>query len=390
MLKHTAFAIVLGMGLAATAAAQSSGKPAPTITINDLSAPTSPAFVLLGVSPAAVDRPETPKAFTLSLLSKVATANGLPRNYALEVAPYWLTSHPGLTFGDYQNPNVWQSIRQSFSLTLGTAPIPGAAPSADPTGTRIGLAFRVAIVNGRAHPRLQSLVQQLETSDDIRFDLMDKEDELLEALKKDPTSKTLNDELARVQKQIAGERAKTAPVALQIQGLDAERVGFFLHVAAGQVWNVPGDDLDQSTRGKRGLWLTPSYRWRRCGAAESCESSFDIIAVARALTEPDKDAVWDYGGRVVWKVNQELMASIEALRRHDTAATPADKTSSNRTVGLIEYRIRQDLILYGSFGRDFKEITGTKPLVSFLGLNIGFGDKPVVEAKTSKSTGGQK
>jgi hypothetical protein len=381
MLKKSCLVLVFLTVSITAAFAQSDTK----ITIDDLSAPQSPAFVLLGVSPANVERPETPKAFALNLLDKVTTSNGLPRNYALEVAPYWLASHPNLQFADYQNPNVRRSILQTLLISVGTAPIPGATETDDPIGTKIGLGARTAIFNGRANSGITRLVKQIESIDDEVFDLMEKEDDLLEAVKANPNDKQAAADLAAVQKSIVDTRAKTESLALQIQTLDAERVGFFLNIAGGQVWTVLEDDIRQSQTEKRGIWVTPSYRWRGCADDKDCESSVDAIAVVRALKEPANDTVWDYGGRLVWKGNKEFNVSLEALRRHQTGSATEDD-DSNRTVGVLEYRIREDLILFGSFGQDFKQVTGTKPLVSFLGLNLGFGKKAVVGAKSEKTT----
>jgi hypothetical protein len=380
MLKNSCVALLLLAVCAADALAQSDKK----VVIDDLSAPQSPAFILLGVAPTSVERPDTPKAFGLNFLDKVTTANGFPSNYALQVAPYWLASHPNLQFGEYQNPNVKQSILQTLLISVGTSPIPGAKSTDDPLGSKVGLGVRTAIFNGGANPRLERLLPQLEKIDDEVLDLMAKEDELLAALKKNPGDVKLIAELAELQKTITATRAKTEAVTLQIQALDAERIGFFLNIAGGQVWTFPQDDVRDASSEKRGFWVTPSYRWRGCADTADCESSVDAIAVVRTLKEPDKDAVWDYGGRIVWKASKQLNVSLEALRR-DSGDDAADE-KSNRTVGVLEYRIREDLILFGSFGQDFKQVTGTKPLVSFLGLNLGFGKKAVVGTSTTKPT----
>jgi hypothetical protein len=379
MLKNLVVAAVVLVLCATDTRAQSK------VTIDDLSAPQSPALILLGVSPANVERPDTPKALALNLLDRVTTSKGLPRNYALGVAPYWLTSHPNLQFGDYQNPDVRQSILQTLLISVGTAPLPGATATAEPVGTRIGLGVRTAILNGRANPRIERLLTQIEKIDDEVFDKLDREGVLLAILKKDPTDKQATLELATVQKDLLGLRAKTEPLALQIQALDAERIGFFLNIAGGQAWTVPADDIENAQTGRRGIWFTPSYRWRGCSAEQDCESSFDAIAVVRGSKEPAKEEVWDYGARAVWKASKEFNMSLEALRRHQTGSAAAN-ADSNRTVGLVEYRIRQDLILYGSFGQDFRELTGAKPLVSFLGLNLGFGKKAVVGTSTATTT----
>lgn len=381
MLKHSCVALLLCAASSRVAFGQSSSK----VTIDDLSAPQSPAFVLLDVSPAKVERPETPKAFVLNLLDKVATSDGLPRNYALEVAPYWLASHPTLQFADYQNPGVAQSILQTLLISVGTAPIPGATASAPPVGSKVGLGARAAIVNGRASPRTTRLIRQIESVDDDVFDLMEKEDALRQTVASTPNDRQAAADLAATQQAITDIRRKSESLALQVQALDAERVGFFLNVAGGQVWTSPGDDIEQTRAEKRGVWVTPSYRWRGCADGKECESSFDAIGVVRALKAPATATVWDYGGRMVWKATKEFSVSLEALRRRQ-AGSAAQKVDSNRTVGLLEYRVRQDLILFGSFGQDFKQVTGTKPLVSLLGLNLGFGQKAVVGANSQKAT----
>lgn len=390
MQKHILLTLTAVLTLGTAAFAQDGAKPATKVKIDDLSAPTSPAFVLLGIAPAAVERPETPKAFTLNLLETVAKSNGVPRNYALEVAPYWLVSHPNLEFETYQNPGVGQSILQTLAISIGTSPIPGETAEADPLGTKIGLGIRTAIFNGQVNSRfrtqLQNRIAKIEPLADVVLDLLIEEDELLDTVRANAGDQAASSRLIAVQNGISEARQRLEALALEVQSLDAERVGFFLNVAGGQVWTAFADDVRNSKAEKRGFWVTPSYRWRGCGDADTCEASLDAIGVVRVLKEPENNAAWDYGGRVVWKATKELNLSLEAVRRHQQARTADVEEDSNRTVGLVEYRIRQDLILFGSFGQDFKELTGKKPLVSFLGLNIGFGDKPVVSASPKAAT----
>ena len=335
------------------AAAQTGG-----VDINDLAAPTSPAFVLLDVAPASVERPDNPKAFALNLVNHLAGSDGLPKDYAMEVAPYWLTSHPSLTFRQYQRPHVWQSIAQTFSLSIATAPIDDAAE--DDPGRRLGLGVRTQVWNGRPNETLEERVAELEAINGVILD------RLAQGL------------------PIDEQRAQARIKALEIQGLDAERLGFFLAVAGGQVWSVPEGDTRLAEAQRRAVWVTPSYRLRTCNAASpECVASLDFIGVVRTLKDPGKDAAWDYGGRLLWRPNRQLYLSIEALRRH----APGEEVDpeASRTVGMLEYRIRPDLAVYGSFGRDFEEDGGVRPLVSIMGLNIGFGRTPSVQPVTKPS-----
>jgi hypothetical protein len=362
-------AVALALPLAATAAAQEK------VAIDDLTAPTSPAFVLLDVSPASVERPDNAKTLTLNLINRLSTSKGLPQNYALEVAPYWLASHTDLTFTQYQSPSPLQSIAQSFMVSVATVPIPGATTPADPTGIRLGIGFRAHIWNGKSNQKLAEVVAEL----------ADVNGQILDAINIQAGSTSTPGQIRQAKEEEQQARIRAKKLALDIQGLDAERVGFFFAIAAGQTWAYPGDDISRGHADTRGVWATPSYRIRACSRDnDSCEASVDVIGVVRALMETDKDTRWDYGGRFVWRAKRDFYLSVESLGRRDnnsrTAAATATAAADNRTVGILEYRIRQDLVLYGSFGRDFIKDNGVRPLVSLLGLNLGFGSKPVVTA----------
>jgi hypothetical protein len=345
--------------LVCCAVASDAGAQSGPVAIDDLTAPTSPAFVLLDVAPAAVERPENPKSFGLNVLNRLVSANGLPQDYAMEVAPYWLKFHPTLTFAEYQNPTALQSIRQTFAVSVATSPLEGATAGADPAGTRLGLGLRANIWNGRPNPTLEEGVAKLEEING----------RILDILFKNPKA------------NIDAERAEARTAALEIQALDSQRIGFFLTVAGGQIWEIPDGDTEKASAQRRGFWATPAYRILACNTAnDGCVASLDFIGVVRALKDPQKDAVWDYGARLLWRPSKAMYLSLETLQRNRNngpgAGAPA--TDTTRTVGIVEYRIRQDLVVHGSFGRDFKKDTGVRPLVSIMGLNVGFGPKPTV------------
>src|SRR5678815_2267596 len=56
----------------------------------DLNVPNSPAFTILDFSPKVIDKPGTAKTFTASIVNLVNQGSGIPKNFAMEVAPYWL------------------------------------------------------------------------------------------------------------------------------------------------------------------------------------------------------------------------------------------------------------------------------------------------------------
>lgn len=340
--------LVATLALALTGGTASGQAPAATsapIEIDDLRAPTSPSFALLDITPASVQRPESAKAFVLNLLSTVSRSEGLPKSYALQVAPYWLMSHPTLTFGEYQAPSLAQSMLRTMSVSVATSPLLDTSTAEVVTvGTRIGLGVITTIVGGRPNPTLRTKLDELEA---INKKLLDA-----------PTDQSL--------------RAEARKVALGIQGLDQRRVGFLVTAAAGQAWSVPQDDIERQQRDRWGFWVTPAYRFLVCRAAQPCKSAVDAIAVVRAIRDRDRDTQWDIGGRLLWQPNDPFTISTEFVRRLGQERGG----SSDRTVAIVEYRIREDMLLFGSFGKDFKADGSRPTLVSILGLSFGFGAKP--------------
>jgi hypothetical protein len=348
--------------VSATAYAQ---EAATDIKIEDLRAPASPAFVLLDVTPAAVERPQNPKAVVLNVLSSAAKAEGFPQDYALQAAPYWLMYHPDLQFDDYLDPGrkpcpagtkpgqdcgrdvlraIAKSTVRTFSVSVATSPLLSDTAEATKIGSRLGIGFSSLLLGGRPNPRMA--------------DAIAKHDQALDAVLNNPAS------------QAARDAARQA--ALKVQELDQQRQGFIVHVAGGQAWNFPNDAIEESTLDRWGIWVTPTYRLLNCGEVD-CQSAVDFIAVLRTLYDKDGDR-WDFGGRLLWEPTNEFNVSAEFVRRK---GRNGNDESSDRTVGMVEYQIRDGLTLFGSFGKDFPkdDAVERRTLLSIIGVNFGFGTK---------------
>jgi len=331
------------------AAATSASRPQP-IELDDLKAPTSPAFVLLGVEPTSIERPETPKAFVVDVLSTLQESQGIPKDYALALAPYWLTDHPELTFDQYFTKNPWENFLHTLSISLAShrpeedEGTDTADVSEDIQDPAVGLGFRGMVIGGRAPADLAPAVADLEEALGAILDCQsDCEDE----------------------EQTARDAAK------KVQDINVQRVGFTLDIAGGAVWDFPEQKFDERRMRRWGFWVTPAYRF----ASPSGKSSVDALAVLRYLQEKQEDEdVFDVGGRLIWHFNEDLALSAEYLRRRNEGSVDADAESTERLVGLIEYRLGETLFLVASYGEDFAtDGEGSGALVSTLGLKIGLG-----------------
>lgn len=336
-----------------------------SLWLDELRTPTSPAFVILGVEPTSIERPTTPRAFALGLVSAPGGALGvIPENYAAEIAPYWMRRHPDLTFAQYTRPSPLQSFLQTFSVSVATTVL---ATGADST-TGVGIGIRATPLMGRPPRQLRLLSDSLRV---IQTALLDLSDELDDA--------TTRADSQRIGAQITARAAQSRGVSAAIRALpEDERVGLHLHFAGALAGYYPRNDFSAGQIGRAGVWGTVTYRTEA--------PRIDMIGLARWQrdeSQAEQNAV-DVGFRGVWRFNR-LSASAEFVNRaaaelaEGVDADAGGFSDSRRVVGLLEYRATGDLFVTFSFGQDFASAGDDRePLVAVLGGQLHFGPRPVV------------
>ncbi len=329
--------------------------PATTLTIEPLRAPDAPAFELLGVAPTTIQRPQTPRALIVGLLSSTERGDLIPQNYALEVAPYWLFPHPTLAFEEYYNPSLGQAMLQTLSLSMATVSTTGMGGAK--TGTSVGFGFRTLPVVGRAPPDTTRLAQ---ISTEI----------LLEQFNPNPDQNKLQ--------QLEAQRRQTA---LQIQEQSTQQLGFSLELAGAAVFDFPDDDVEAGGLSRLGVWVTPGYRLPK--------PLLDVLGVARLIrdeTATMESSLFDVGGRLLLQYNQ-LALSAEYVRQFvlDSPTGPGGQAMLDDTYRLsttLEFKINSTMHVVATLGKNF-DPTGQNQntLIALLGLNIGLGQPVVIDAK---------
>src|SRR5262249_35024167 len=140
---------------------------APVISADDLKAPSTPAVALLGTAPTTIERPDSPRALVFNLASSISDAGGVPQNYAAQVAPYWMRSHPDLLFHSYISPSIGESVVRSFAVSVATADWRvGSGSKATDLGSRIAVGASSIVLPGRVDAALTELVADLTTIDE--------------------------------------------------------------------------------------------------------------------------------------------------------------------------------------------------------------------------------
>lgn len=90
---------------------------------NRVRTPSSSAFTILGISPTQIQGPGTPRDFALVVANNLQSGSDLtvPKNLALEIAPYWWFDHDRLTFDEMVNASPGSSLLRNLSLSFGSS-----------------------------------------------------------------------------------------------------------------------------------------------------------------------------------------------------------------------------------------------------------------------------
>ena len=324
----------------------------------ELKTPAQPAFTLLGVSPTSIDRPSTPKAFAVGLLGAFTDSHdSIPRNLALEVAPYWWSPRPLETYETLNaRTGPFEATWQTFSLSLATSALDVTNSGVRLEGTSVGAGVRFSIIQGRLPKAALKAKDKLVA-------------ELSEIAGMVPESGAFDEGEA---KQKAMRKA-----AEELAQYNLQRVGFQLDFAAAATVDFANDKTETSDFGRAGAWLTLGYRTDEpgdspddAGAVEL--SDFTFLGTIRYIRDerPTKaEDMVDSGIRILWRARKTPIGlSLEYLYRWK------DGEDQDRLVGLLEYRVNENWSIIASYGKTFgSDFDGSEELVATLGVSIGLG-----------------
>jgi hypothetical protein len=391
-----------------TGAAPAASEP---VTLQDLKTPASPAFQLLGIAPTDVERPTTPRAFAVSLLSALQQGNNvLPNGFAMEVAPYWLVPHDRLEFSTYLDPGIAQSIRQTFTVSLAGSKITSGTDAAQ-NGLDVGVGFRVSPVPGNSTADVQDLqaairlsltqasvvdalldqvgipkrtmpedlaktIAQLRSAShpglkdeqvDAMFDAIT--DAITEALAASTDAAVVRNALLQLQSDGDAERKQAA---LDLQQANQTRSGFTVDVAGAVVTRTTSEPGATARVIREGLWVTSGYSAERVS----------LLGLVRFVGNSDvpgaRSNLLDAGIRAIGTAGA-LNVSFEAIHRIDRSSVRVFDSTSKAVVNL-EYKVSEDVSVTSTFGKDFGDTRlGLKgSTITLLGVSFGLGPRPAL------------
>lgn len=360
-----------------------------TTSLNMLLTPGAPGFVLLGVSPTSIARPADVTDFAVDVLNSTGNLTALPQNYAIEVAPYWLFSHPELSYDQFAgDTGVVATAEQTFSLSLATSSALSGGNGVTSTGMGLGMQF--SLLRGHIDNNFNNYRTKLDSVLKITGEISSAvTKELTRRYATDPTIAQLkkmatqavarNDTVSiavinqlltirgqqlhnQVESSVRSEyRTELETVRQQVQSMQVKRIGWKLDIAGGTVLNFPSQKFDSSSVSRYGGWVDGGY-----DLGDYC-----ALGVIRYLVDAHNsvDNVLEAGGRLMLNLSRKLSLSGEGVYR----GYPNDKSKTGwRTDIEVDYSVGKNTAIAFTFGRDsYGHQTGT--LISALNLLIGFG-----------------
>jgi len=341
---------------------------------NQLRTPTSPAFVVLGVTPTAVERPNTPADIAFSILNSSGALTSLPKDVAIEFSPYWLFGHPKLEWRNDVKRGLGTSLARTATLSFATAelgstsrPVTGLAFGfrASPfsgeladTATIVELEKRLAGVSVTINERLAAL--RSERRDALRRAGTHQDSVAVTAhfdSLQAPIAAALAEASSAPPREDTTQAARDSN-ATSFRGFAVARRGFVLEIAAGAALQAPNATADSASLGRWGAWLTAGYQG----------PTWSFIFVNRFLAS-EADSTFDgldVGMRLLWTANRYAVSAEGVFRSFTESGAPANEY---RVAAVIDFEVQKGLWLMGSFGRDYSA-SAPGSLIAQFGLSM--------------------
>jgi len=360
--------------------------------------PNTPAFSILDYEPTSVMRPSSYKELSADILNSFDENGNLMMNLGLEVTPYWLKSNPELTRESYINPTVWQSIKQTFTLSAATV------KDSVSNSNNLGFGFRTQLVQGKvskSYLEKYEELNQFETIigvvESVRIVILptgtlNSYDDVLESVKQLGKETSVNelviDEVLEKGNELKNSR--TGDVDLEkfcfdlsstidesVKGLTEEvielqkqRVGFSLELASAAKFMTVSDS--GKSFNKLGFWVNANHY----------VSETDALTLTARLMSNMKDTLRINAdvGLGYLKQAKSYNISLEAMLRWYKADIPSfnglgqnvtteEKDLTYRIAAQMSYFVNENISINVSLGKDFEspELSGTS-FFSIFGL----------------------
>ncbi|WP_163398281.1 hypothetical protein [Flavobacterium fluviatile] len=392
---------------------------AQNVEIKDLKNLNSPGFQILDIAPSTIDRPANPKAFAASIMSLTNNGTAIPKNFALEVNPYWYFKPKNASVFQYLNikdeagkSNTFTGIFNKMSISLASVFSDSTSGSLIKNTNYIAFGLKTNLITYRNEKQNQKLKTALanfserivnlrpnqKEVDALDIELNSTDNKIRELYKK---LKNENDDIAKDSINLEYQNAITNRAIIQ------KRIDDFENQAPDlleesikkdtliQNYLKELDDLpllqvdlafayseafpDNTTKNKRfnrsGLWMNAALNAFSIDKAELNDNLAFILCTRfisdNVLEEGFSDVfkrenAFDLGFKLEYSI-KDLSISFEYIKRD---YSDRSNLNSERKVGTVQYKISDGLYVTVAYGTNFGI---DKNLFTLFGINYGFG-----------------
>ncbi len=385
-----------------------------TITLDLLRVPNSPAFTILGIAPTSIEEPTNPTDLLVSVRNATDNLQSFPSSYSLDFAPGWVFGGEKITYEEFANDKIRNSIVQNSMISLAT----NSFKDKDSIEvTQFGIGFKISLKRGKIDEQLNNLKEQKDTiygvlnnllKDRAKYieairsdsDILQQEDEILKSLienKEEGNTSITDEEIANQYKKIKAiednlfqnvmdslqnknekELKQLNDIASRIK---FERTGLKLDLAGGINWDFKNSKFESGEVAKYGVWLTGGNVWK------AKKSSVSLLGTTRLLFSPNEtfelesqtlvedNLRLDFGARLIYRtLDSNFSISAESLYR--TVLNNENIEDTHKISFNLDYHVGNNKNLTLSIGRNFDgnfEQDGN--LIALLNFVSGFGSK---------------
>lgn len=379
-----------------------------TVSLDQLQVPASPAFNILGIAPNNIERPKNPTDFAFSLGNATSGFSAIPKDYAIEFAPYWIFKTKKPNFVDFfSNKSVGNNILQTATISAASTTAKSQIDSAE--FRKIGVALKFSIFRGNLsedfklwEDSISSYLNAISkirgktnavaiTNDSVQTKLiLDK----INSTEDPAVKKFWTDSLQKRQDYVSSQANKKESeqynqaierLKLLATRKDFKRYGFKMDFAFGTALDYPDTTFQTCYVSKVSTWLTTGW--------ENPNSSFLFLGrfsenINRKFRNDSGKIVnniniaeFDYGIHIFKDFTDKLTLSFEYIRRlpiynrdkFEKNIISQQSNSSKYTVSL-NYKVGKNQNLSFVYGKNFDN-TYLKQgnLIAALNLMLGFG-----------------
>lgn len=388
-----------------------------TVSMDMMVAPNSPAFNLLGLTPALIDKPSSPNEFAFSIANTSNSFSQLPKNYAVEFLPIPLLFSKAKAGKDLTGKGFKNTLAQTFSIsTAFTTNDTVSVTLPNYIKTQTGIGFKVSFLRGKIDREDSVYIASLITVKK-KLDLLHKANvfefseaadaDIVYALLKDKKKQVvadlikvrLNDTMDKEEKQLlddslskvdamlnksialrieeikTGVIKKTESEAQQlkaaIEQIKFRRYGPMLDLAGAMVLGYRNDEFQNSVVQKYAFWLNGGV---------AMKNGWDILALARVTTNIKSlsdtlgvlsdETIFDCGAKLEYITpNNKFSIAGEFISRF------VSDTSIYRYTINTSYQVKKNQAITLSVGKDFGSTkTNTSgSLIAMLNYVVSFG-----------------